>query len=114
MLKNHKPMWQINTNAAYQLATQLLASVSMDVDGLNRDCHCTVFVCQPDDQNKYFVPNYSVVWSKNESMGCMAKVEVFMPTKTLRDLMVKQSKYILRKPLEITNIDFLLSKTNAP
>jgi hypothetical protein len=114
MQKYHKPIWQVNTNAAYQLATQFLASVSMDVDGLNRDCQRTVFICQPDDQNKYFVPNYSVVWSKKEIIGCVAKVEIFIPTKTLRDLTVNQGKYILRKPLEITNLDFLLSQTNAP
>jgi hypothetical protein len=114
MQKYHKPMWQVNTNAAYQLATQFLASISMDVEGLNRDCQRTVYICQPDEQNKYFVPNYYVVWSKKEIVGCVAKVEIFMPTKTLRDLTVNQGKYILRPPLEITNLDFLLSQTNAP
>jgi hypothetical protein len=43
-----------------------------------------------------------------------AIIELFEPTKTLCQMRVKESKYILRKPLEITNLDFLLSQTNAP
>jgi hypothetical protein len=42
----------------------------------------------------------------------MASVALFMPTKTLLQLRVEDTQYILRKPLQITNLDFLLSPSN--
>ena len=105
------PMWRVQTNAAYQLATQFLAQASVDVAKLNQNCKCVVYY--PDEDGKFFTPNYSVVWTKGEVTGNHAKVEIFMPKKLLRDLSVNRSEYILRKPLEITNLVYLLSQTNA-
>ena len=99
MEKYHWPLWKVNTNAAYQLATQWLAAVSMDVDGLNRDCRRSIDVCLPDEENRYFVPNYRISWSKAGEP--VALVEVFLPTRTLRDLTIEESKYILRSPIVI-------------
>lgn len=113
LIKNyHWPMWKVDTNAAYQWATQMLCAVSVDVVKLNEDCVRTVGFCLPDEKNKFFVPNYRISWKANDEP--VALVEVFLPTKTLRDLSVEKSQYILRAPLQITNLNYLLSQTNSP
>lgn len=106
------PLSRIDTNAAYQLATQWLTAVSMDVAGLNQDCYCHIRPWIPAGAKDYFVPVYRISWGKNGEP--MALVELFLPTKELRDLRVEKSEYILRKPLVITNLDDLLSQTNTP
>jgi hypothetical protein len=111
-MKFRWPLNRIDTNAAYQLATQWLSAVSMDVAGLNQDCHRSIRPWIPEGATNYFVPVYRVSWGKDGEP--VALVELFLPTKTLRDLRVEKSKYILRKPIVITNLDFLLSQTNAP
>lgn len=109
------PISQIDTNAAYLLATQFLKATSMDVDALNTNCALTVKASLPEDENsKKFVPLYWIIWSeKNKSRGG-ASVELCLPTKSLLQMHVNKSEYILRTPLQITNVDFLLSQTNVP
>jgi hypothetical protein len=111
------PLSRMDTNEAYQLASQWLAAVSMDVLALNRDCSVVV---KPDrdyvhpPQGK-FVPVYYVFWRKaGKEGGSAADVRVFTPTKTLLQLRVEDPNYILRGPLLFTNLQFLLSQTNAP
>lgn len=105
----------LDTNAAYQLATQWLADVSMDVSGLNQDyphlVHPTLVWGSRGELR--FVPLYWISWSHKYGETSTAYVEVFLPTKTLVQLRVEDSKYILRKPLVFTNLDYLLSQTNA-
>jgi hypothetical protein len=63
---------------------------------------------------KHFVPLYWVYWSerqKGERGG--ASVELCLATKTLLQMHVNKSDYILRQPLQIENLDFLLSQTNT-
>jgi hypothetical protein len=108
---------KMDTNAVYQLATQFLAAASMDVKALNRDCNIHIEAFMPEGESgKHFVPVYWVHWmSKDpEVRGSVAEVELIEPTKTIRQMRVTKSEYILRKPLEITNLDYLLSQTNAP
>jgi hypothetical protein len=106
-----------DTNAAYQLATQWLAKVSMDVKRLNRDC--TVYASATTVWGKKgtinFLPLYSVYWVRGQSdyKNLKAYVKLFLPTKTLIGLRVEDTKYILRKQLQLTNLDILLSQTNA-
>jgi hypothetical protein len=110
------PMSRMDTNAAYQLAVKWLSEASMDVSALNKDCKVHILAFTPEgDGGKYFVPVYWVYWSKpeQEGHGSTASVELFEPTKTIRQLRVEDSKYILRQSLQITNLDFLLSQTNA-
>lgn len=111
-----RDMALLDTNAAFGLATQFLAQASMDVEALNRDCKVRTTALTPDGPaGKHFVPVYWVSWLKAESgRGSAASVELFEPTKTLRQMYVNESKYILRKPLVITNRDYLLSQTNLP
>jgi hypothetical protein len=110
------PMSQMDTNAAYQMAVQFLAAAKMDVSALNRDCKVHIMPFTPEgSQGKHFVPVYWVYWSKPEQAGrgSTASVELFTPTKMLRQLRVEDSQYILREPLGVTNLDYLLSQTNG-
>jgi hypothetical protein len=117
------PIKQMNTNAAYQLAIHWLATASMDVKGINRDCKTHValspfwngLVHLDEKPHKRFVPIYFVWWTstKNdlERHGNVAYVELYAPTTTLLQLSVSDPKYILRKPLEFTDLDSLLPGT---
>jgi hypothetical protein len=107
------PMSRMDTNAAYQIATQLLAAASMDVNALNRDCKVQIQAFTPEGRaGKHFVPVYWVYWVA-PSRGITASIEFVLPTRTILQMHVKDSKYILRKPLEIANLNFLLSPTNS-
>ncbi len=115
------PISRLDTNAAYQLATQWLTAVSVDVGALNRDC---VLRIQPEmlngqGTNVVFVPAYSVSWTTNWTEGrwghgSHSYVLLFLPTKTLIQLEVDDPKYILRPPIVFTNLAKLLSDTNRP
>lgn len=109
------PIAQIDTNAAYQLASQWLAAASMDVKSLNQDCRVKVeidhfwngIVPGKKMAGRQFVPIYDVWWlsPKDETAGRdTAYVQFFAPTRTLLQLSVRNSKYNLRKPLVFTNL----------
>jgi hypothetical protein len=107
------PMSRMDTNAAYQLATQFLNNASMDVKALNRNCKVTIRAFTPEGQHgSHFVPVYWISWGKDGNP--VASVELCLPTKTLRQMHVDKSRYILRKPLIIPNLNYLLSQTNQP
>jgi hypothetical protein len=108
------PISEINTNEAYEMATQWLAKASMDVESLNRDYPVVVqlnrdYVHAP---NGKFVPVYDIFWPRKGLNGSVASVRLFVPTKTLMQLRVEEPKYILRQPLVFTNLEELLSQTN--
>jgi hypothetical protein len=107
---------RIDTNNAYQLATQWLAGVKMDVAALNRDCRLSIRAWMPDGTNgSHFVPLYWVYWTKIKGeRDSVASIQFFEPTKTIWQLRVEKPEYILRTRLEVTNLDFLLSQTNSP
>jgi len=110
------PVEQMDTNGAYQLATQFLVAASMDVAGLNRDGEVRIETFMPEGKaGKHFVPVYWVYWMGKMpgTSGNIAQIELFQPTKTLLQLRVNQPEYILRPPLQITNLDNLLAQTNA-
>jgi len=113
--KHSLPVSQMDTNAAYQLATQWLAAVSIDVNALNRDCNLTIRAWTPEGEgSKNFIPLYRVYWTEKSGggRGGVAGVELIEPTKILQQLYVKKSEYILRPSLQITNLD-LTSPTNS-
>lgn len=93
------PIEQINTKGAYTLATQWLAALSMDVAGLERDCQLTVTPWAQERKPDCFVPIYWVVWRKGEQT--VASVELFFPTREVRQLQVSQAEYIMRPPLKL-------------
>ena len=110
------PVKRMDTNAAYHAATQFLAAASIDVKALNQDCDVHIDAFMPEGINgKVFVPVYGIHWtSKNpEIRGSVAEVKYIEPTKSLCQLRVSKPEYIQRSPLQITNLDFLLSQTNV-
>jgi hypothetical protein len=116
------PISKLDNHSAYQLATQWLSTVLVDVDGLNRECRVHIYARTPQglQAGANFLPLYMVYWvKKSPQSGSVASVELFAPTKTLLQLRVEDPKYILRPPLEIQNLEYLLSTntvtgTNAP
>lgn len=117
------PRDRLDTNAAYNLATPWLAAVSMDVAGLNRDCvmravpipHWNRFRLNTPFINATFTPIYFVYWLPHQSTNgsAVAAVELFAPDKSLLSLRVEDPKYILRKPLQFTNLDGLLANPTS-
>ena len=116
------PNSQIDTNFAYQLATQWLAAAHMDVEALNHDCTLHVepdrFANQDLKGTGKFVPIYDVYWvsaqNKAEGYGDVADVMLLAPTRTLMSLRIEDPKYILRPAIEFTNLAELLAQTNSP
>ncbi len=102
------PISRLDTNAAYQLATQWLTAVSMDVGALNRDCtlHIRPVFVSGNGTTERFLPLYWVYWTKEgKGHGSEAVIEVFLPAKRLIQLRVENTKYILRKPLRVPKPD---------
>jgi hypothetical protein len=64
-----------------------------------------------DVETNFFVPVYHVGWkipASNEfGWHTVASVELFLPTKTLLDMTITDPKYILEKPLVISNTDYM-------
>ena len=104
----------VDTNAAFQLATQWLANISVDVAGLDRDCLAKSEI-SPEwihfRKKAGITPIYVVSWmAKQRSIfhpGYIASVELFLPTKTLMALRITDEKYLLRKPLVRQNLELL-------
>ena len=95
------PMSRMDTNSAFQVATQILSAASMDVKSLDRDCKVHIDAFIPEGKSgAHFVPVYWVYWMKEGEVGSVALLEFLLPTKTIRQLHVNKSEYILRKPLE--------------
>jgi hypothetical protein len=107
------PISRMNTNSAFQVATQIMATAGMDVTALNRDL--TIRTSAPTYEGrlgKTFVPSYRTSWFKGGEN--IASVEFLEPTRTIRTLQVYDSKYILRKPVNVPNLRELLIQGNAP
>lgn len=115
------PADKVDNQAAYQLATQWLASLSVDVAALNRDCQLTVasspvlnYVGSGNKPiRRMFAPTYDVMWKTPDgppgSPG--AFVRLYLPDKMLIQLNIDDPKYILRPPLVFTNLAALFPGT---
>ncbi len=117
-LRDHSviPVADIDTNAAYHLATQWLAAVGVDVRGLNRDCQVKARISEfwngfrPGEKlrKSKCVPIYDVSWlsptNRAQGFGNTAYVQLFAPTKMLLQLRISEPVYIRRKPLLITDL----------
>jgi len=110
------PMADLNTNLAYELATQWLEAVQVDVGRLNKNCKVEI---EPSHfwnglprsaqfTKRNFVPIYDISWlsprNQTEHYGDVAFVELYSPTEKLLQLSVGDPKYILRRPLIFTNL----------
>jgi hypothetical protein len=117
------PLEQMDTNAAYQVATQWLTIAGVDVRGLNRDCELHAAVSPHWSglgklgqlPTKDFTPIYYVWWTspKKDAYGFDggASVELHLPTKKLLQLRVDDPNYVLRKPVVFNNLDSLFPGT---
>jgi hypothetical protein len=107
------PMSRLDTNAAITIATQLLSSVSMDVDSLNREARVNVMAFTPEGEDgAHFVPVYWVYWMPKDTSrnGSIATVQLLLPTRLVLQLRVERSKYILRRPLPVEKLQALTPK----
>ncbi len=99
----------VNTNAAYNMATQLLTKAFIDVSRLSTSSIVSV---EPWVILHMTTSKYTVQWERNGSP--VIKVVLSPPKAEFWTLRVEDPNLILRKPLEISNLDYLLSQTNAP
>ena len=115
-LRYAAPKSQINTNAAYVLATQWLAAAFVDVKALEQDC--SVGIHPWTLEGGKFVPLYTLEWRKEERANgkqeTVATVEVLEPERLLQKLWVQKPEYIKGDPLGVPNREKLLAQTNAP
>ncbi len=94
-----------------------MTPLSTDVKGLNQGFQVRIELeprWNSDNPKKStFVPIYVVSWvseqNRREGYGSVTSVKLFAPTKTLVNLRVEDSDYILRKPLAFTDLDILLA-----
>lgn len=114
------PMARLDMKTPYQLATQWLATLSIDVKGLNHDSKPRVALSPfwnglgrlGQKPKKSFVPIYFVWWkSKSADLGSAAYVELFLPKRMLIQLNVEDPHYILRKEVTFTNLAALFPGT---
>jgi len=110
------PIRELDTNAAFQLATRFMTSAGMNMTALNTNCHISIQASLPEGTNsQHFVPLYWVNWIENgtDQKGG-ASVQLCLPTQTLLQMHVNKPEYILRPALVFTNLEELLSQTNPP
>jgi hypothetical protein len=94
------PRASIDTNAAYAMATQWLAAVSVDVKEIERNYRPVVHLW---DLGHEVVPLYTVQWIKGDNhLDSAATVEVLEPERSLRQLSVERPEYFKRPRLLAT------------
>lgn len=122
------PVWAktpslVDTNGAYQLATQWLAAVSVDVPALEKKYKLNFnqwfywgreagvpdseWNQHPPTTNKVMMPIYDVRWGEGDIPP--VKVTVFGPTKELIVLEMNDISFSKRPPIVITNWEELLN-----
>lgn len=99
----------VNTNAAYLLAKDFLTRAYVDVSRLSTS---SVVSVEPWIILKMTTSKYTVEWQRNGKP--VVKVVLASPQNELWTLRVEDPSLILRPSLQITNLDYLLSQTNAP
>ncbi len=113
----------IGTNEAYQMATQWLAAVEVNVGLLEKKYGAQKRVEQayiwnpPGSTNKSMLPIFTVSWG-NDSTHYVAEVRVLGITKELLSLRVGEPTITRRRPLVISTVadfdKYLEAKTNLP
>lgn len=105
-----KPRSQLNPRIAYTLATQWLASISVDIERLEMDYPSEINpLWISEDQ---FVPLYTVEWVKgiegSRRRDVAAMVEVLEPERSLEQLLVERPEYMTRAALVVPDREKLL------
>lgn len=120
----------LDTNSAYQLATQFLAKISVDVPKLERKYSPIIF--QPSekrqfgegDSNNVIIPLFLIGWESQRqlSMNRLQRpggldpvfVEILGTTKELLSLHIRDTNFFLQPPLILTNAGELLGPLPPP
>jgi hypothetical protein len=119
----------IDTNGAYQLATQWLSAISVDVPALERkyklNYYQWFFWGRPEDltadhwtyhapttTNRTMLPIFDVNWGDAGSPA--VKVTILGTTKELMELRMEDSSFVRRPPLIITNAMELNTRPDPP
>ena len=123
LAKVRLPKNSIAYNPAMEIATQWLASASIDVSRLQRECRAHIALSPywngvqrlGQEPKKDIVPIYYIWWTSSENerdgYGGVARVEVFLPERKLLQLSVDDPKYILREPLMFKDLNPLFPGT---
>ncbi len=112
----------LDSNSAYQLATQWLSRLSVDVNGLERRFPPNVFQVParriasdgsnlPGVSNNIATPLFKISWGdRKPPMDMMnpVRVEILGTTKELLDLSIRDASLFKRPPIAVTNIAELL------
>jgi len=98
----------VDTNAAYLLATQFLAEAFVDVNKLSTS---SVVSIKPWVILQMTTSKYTVQWERDSKP--VVKVVLSPPKSELWTLRVEDPSLILRRPLDVENLDFSLSQTNT-
>jgi hypothetical protein len=106
------PKSRMNPDAAYNLATQWLAAVSIDLKRLEAAYpHEVSPLWMLEDK---FVPYYIVEWVKpfpnSRVRDVAAVVEVLEPERSLEALLIEKPEYMKRGPIIVPNREKLLEK----
>lgn len=119
---------QLTTNSAYQLATQWLTSVEVDVDALEKkyqpqvtqqfyyDAPVTWNLGEPPPPGTptKLLPIYDVCWGGPPDSSPPVWVEVYGPVKALIHLRMEDTRFSRRNPIVITNLAELLRQPDPP
>ena len=114
---------QINTNQAYQMATQWLAAVDVDVSNLEKRYPALVVQhfaydgpvawklgeTPPLNTSRKLLPVFDVTWGGTAESSPPVWVEIYGATKELIHLRMEDTRYSKRPPIVITNelVEFL-------
>jgi hypothetical protein len=117
----------VNTNGAYQLATQWLSAIWVDVPLLEKRYKLHFYqwfrwFASVDwinaselvgaDTNKIMLPIYDVIWRQTDTPA--VKVTVFGPTKELMEFEMNDVSLSRRPPIVISNWQELLEIPDPP
>lgn len=113
----------IDTNGAYQLATQWLAAVGVKMGTLKikyapqRSIEQSYVWNPVDTTNKSMLPIFTVSWG-NDSNACLAQVRVLGITKEMLSLEVNEGSLSRRPPLILSSVanfeKYIRTQTNLP
>lgn len=118
------PVRNFDTNDPLKVALKALKALSIDIRALSHDCTVDVEADRYWNDLEHssltnratFVPIYDVYWlsamNRDSGFGDVIYVQVFLPSRKVLALHIRDTKYISRKPIVFEGIDRLLERKN--
>jgi hypothetical protein len=99
----------MNTNAAYQFATNCLAAASVDLEALERQHRATVrqHFFHGKGEEKFLLPIYDVLWGRTDRPAVI--VTIYAPTAELLQLRQEDESFSRRPARSLKNVEALLA-----